>query len=223
MQKNRQSKIKAFTLAEVLITLGIIGVVAEMTIPDLVQQTQDNVYKTAYKKAYSTLSQALEMANLNGEIQEVTVWGSGTTRVNNFNALKKYFKVVTNCPDNGNNSNCWASGEVFYGWVPSAAAPAFIDSSGMSWAVDDKSSQDGPGQDIAVDTNGPKGPNKCGVDRFMLFPNTADGSGIGLPLKFTTYNDCLSTTNCPGSGYTNTCPSVAKHPCYYQSWLLGGG
>ena len=43
----------AFTLAEVLITLGIIGVVAAMTMPTLMNQTQGAQYKTAYKKALS--------------------------------------------------------------------------------------------------------------------------------------------------------------------------
>ena len=41
----------AFTLAEVLITLGIIGVVAAMTIPTLISNTNGAQFKTAYKKA----------------------------------------------------------------------------------------------------------------------------------------------------------------------------
>ena len=48
-----------FTLAEVLITLGIIGVVAAMTMPTLMNQTNGAQYKTAYKKALSALSQAV--------------------------------------------------------------------------------------------------------------------------------------------------------------------
>lgn len=50
-----------FTLAEVLVTLGIIGVVAAMTIPTLVNQTSDAEYKTGLKKAVSVLSQAVTM------------------------------------------------------------------------------------------------------------------------------------------------------------------
>ena len=49
----------AFTLAEVLITLGIIGVVAAMTMPTLMNSTNGAQYKTAYKKALSVLSQAV--------------------------------------------------------------------------------------------------------------------------------------------------------------------
>ena len=50
-----------FTLAEVLITLGIIGVVAAMTRPTLMNSTQGAQYKAAYKKALSALSQAVTL------------------------------------------------------------------------------------------------------------------------------------------------------------------
>ena len=48
-----------FTLAEVLITLGIIGVVAAMTIPTLMQKTNDSEIKSSYKKMLSVLNQAI--------------------------------------------------------------------------------------------------------------------------------------------------------------------
>ena len=54
-------KMNAFTLAEVLITLGIIGVVAAMTMPTLMNSTQGAQYKAAYKKALSALSQAVTL------------------------------------------------------------------------------------------------------------------------------------------------------------------
>ena len=50
-----------FTLAEVLITLGIIGVVAAMTMPTLINSTQGAQYKAAYKKALSALSQGVTL------------------------------------------------------------------------------------------------------------------------------------------------------------------
>ena len=50
-----------FTLAEVLITLGIIGVVAAMTIPTLIVNTNSAQFKTAYKKAISVLNQGILM------------------------------------------------------------------------------------------------------------------------------------------------------------------
>lgn len=53
---------KAFTLAEVLITLGTIGVVAAMTIPTLVANTRGQQYRSKLKKTISTLSQAARMS-----------------------------------------------------------------------------------------------------------------------------------------------------------------
>lgn len=74
MQKTqKQNKLEimpgalAFTLAEVLITLGIIGVVAAMTIPTLMNKTNDAEMKSAWKKNYSVFSQATaQMVNDNG-------------------------------------------------------------------------------------------------------------------------------------------------------------
>ena len=54
----------AFTLAEVLITLGIIGIVSAMTIPTLVKNYQQMLLVTRFKKEYSTLSQAYKLALL---------------------------------------------------------------------------------------------------------------------------------------------------------------
>ena len=48
-----------FTLAEVLVTLGIIGVVSAMTLPTLVKNHQRQVYVTQLQKVYNELSQAL--------------------------------------------------------------------------------------------------------------------------------------------------------------------
>ena len=60
MFKNTIKRVHSgFTLAEVLITLGIIGVVAAMTMPTLMNATNGAQYKTAYKKALSVISQAV--------------------------------------------------------------------------------------------------------------------------------------------------------------------
>ena len=53
---------KGFTLAEVLITLGIIGVVAAMTMPVIISNYKKQEIKTGFKKAYSAISQAYNLA-----------------------------------------------------------------------------------------------------------------------------------------------------------------
>ena len=58
------TKVKfAFTLAEVLITLGIIGIVAAMTIPNLITKHQQKVTVTKLEKAISYINQACRLEN----------------------------------------------------------------------------------------------------------------------------------------------------------------
>ncbi len=59
--RDRVAKKAAFTLAETLITLGIIGIVAAMTIPNLMTKYQQKSYVIAWRKAFSTLNQAAKM------------------------------------------------------------------------------------------------------------------------------------------------------------------
>ncbi|MDO5436770.1 MAG: type II secretion system protein, partial [bacterium] len=52
---------KAFTLAEVLITLAIIGVVAAVSIPSVISNSQQQEFKTGLRKAVSVLNSAITM------------------------------------------------------------------------------------------------------------------------------------------------------------------
>lgn len=83
-----------FTLAEVLITLGIIGVVAALTLPALVQNNRNREMQTRLKRGYSVLSQALDMYQAeNGErITPQTKIGWDLKPV-----LMKYLKTVKDC------------------------------------------------------------------------------------------------------------------------------
>jgi len=66
-----------FTLAEVLITLGIIGVVAAMTIPTLIANTNSAKFKSQFKKSLATLNQAALMGTAQYELDYAGVTGSG--------------------------------------------------------------------------------------------------------------------------------------------------
>ena len=91
-------RLAAFTLAEVLITLGIIGVVAAMTMPTLINNINKKHWITGYKKAFSELSQIHQL--LNSE-----TGGSYMAECNDFDdvCLKNLFaekmKVVEYCKE----------------------------------------------------------------------------------------------------------------------------
>ena len=59
---------KGFTLAEILIVLMVIGVIATMTIPTLLGAVQDQQYKTAYKKAFNQISGIMAMEAVGGSL-----------------------------------------------------------------------------------------------------------------------------------------------------------
>ena len=70
MFKNFNIKNFGFTLAEVLITLGIIGVVASITIPSLIQHHKKLETISRLKKFYSMLEQAVKLSEVDNGIAE---------------------------------------------------------------------------------------------------------------------------------------------------------
>ncbi len=97
---------RAFTLAEVLITLTIIGVVAAMTLPSIKQKIDARTNMTTLKKTYSILQQATNMAI--AENENPIYWGmkdNSTESVTNvYNYLKPHFNMMRECP---NTPGCW--------------------------------------------------------------------------------------------------------------------
>ncbi len=93
---------KAFTLAEVLITLAIIGIVAALTIPTLVQNFQQKAWKTAQTVFLQKLKDATRQMNSQKGIN-----GYATTE-EFIAALKDYMKFTNICKK-GENDKCFAS------------------------------------------------------------------------------------------------------------------
>lgn len=175
----------AFTLAEVLITLGIIGVVAAMTIPTLMNKTQDAEYVTAMKKAYSVLSQATQRVTLeNGDYTNWTVTDGSEDDINNlFNMYKPYLSIIKDC---GNSDDgCWVTTKTLdngsalysnsYGF--GLAIHIFTLKDGMNVSMDvwggNIYEYFGVNSDTSVivffvDVNGNKKPNVLGKDVFAF-------------------------------------------------------
>ena len=65
--KDSKKKKSAFTLAEVLITLGVIGVVAALTLPNLMSTYKAHTLKTQFMKANSTLQQVFRLMQADDE------------------------------------------------------------------------------------------------------------------------------------------------------------
>jgi len=101
--KHRSNKTFAFTLAEVLITLGIIGIIANMTIPTLIASYQKQVYVTQLKKAYSEFQTGIQLYMTNQGCSDLPCtgifndWGSGFWASNIDGAMSSSFKIIKKC------------------------------------------------------------------------------------------------------------------------------
>lgn len=108
---------KGFTLAEVLITLAIIGVVAAMTIPTLVSNISRKQHLSAFKKKFAEITEAVKLSSIDN--QEPGKWNYDLEDDNFFATYLAPYLKVTHCDD------CWLSYELEGFWfeAPAFAAP----------------------------------------------------------------------------------------------------
>ena len=101
IKRDNKRKKAAFTLAEVLITLAIIGIVAALTIPTLVQNYQERAWNTASQVFQRKLGEALRVMNVQGTL-------AGYTTTEAFvNELSKHIKITRIC-ENDDITTCFA-------------------------------------------------------------------------------------------------------------------
>lgn len=86
---------KAFTLAEVLITLAIIGVVAALTIPNLVQSYKKKVVETKLLKFYVNMQNAVKLSEIeNGDKKNWTIQNNGSVEEFYLKYFAPYLKTL---------------------------------------------------------------------------------------------------------------------------------
>lgn len=204
----------AFTLAEVLITLLIIGIVASIVIPSLLQNTRNQEAIVGLKALYSNLQAGYSLALLDngGDLSSLFDGQDNISKATN-SMLSKY-SIIKQCDVTGRG--CFP--EVNYKQLndnlfqnPYNSSANFNDypssrkillNNGMSILIDDIAnfcSNDygsGPLKNtcglIFVDINGSKGPNKIGRDTFEFLITK-----LGIYPVGTTYDgsDCSISTS----------------------------
>lgn len=174
----------AFSLAEVLIVLGIIGVVSALTIPNLITKYQNTVFTAKFKKTYSTLTNAYRILKQDNSVETLNYTSNGVSPREVFkyiNHSKKelvlldyYYDHNTKIVSLSNapidlNSFCDAS--QFYVHI-------LTDGTVLNYMNDG----------FFIDVNGHKSPNKLGRDIFLvgvdiygnLFPAGTDMSRVSI-------------------------------------------
>lgn len=215
---------KAFTLAEVLITLVIIGIISAITIPQIMLSVHNQEFKTGYKKAYSDISNAAIAGMINKELPYRDKKRDVQTTQEEWNYLKKSFGVQKVCAK-GNVFDCWVKADTIYNMPSSTNAEAFVDISGRAWVQFDCQENI-----YMVDINGDKGPNRFGKDRWSFtFANEKNkricdsGNGDGNNPTYDCNNpgEPMSVIPYPSNDYKKKDSNVCNYPpCYYSSWLI---
>lgn len=194
----------AFTLAEVLIALAVIGVVAALTIPLLVNNMREDAFKSAYKKAFSVVSQATLAIKSDNNGSLVGVFSDNTAYINSYvEKLDTISVCLSNCTFDGISA--------YTGQANAPGSIVFKDglklaSSGLSSQCDDSGAWKPTmffGQPLCgefyIDVNGNKKPNSAGKDIFWV-GITAEGKVIpaGIPSMVN------ASWKCPNGEFCNS-------------------
>lgn len=168
-----------FTLAETLITLGIIGVVAAMTIPTLMSAYREKAVVNQLKRVHSILNQAFKLAV--AENDEIEGWDIGPQEDNPQSSqklyliLKPHIKLSEDCGTKGcfsKNTYKALNGKTAFAWQPTThsmyAKARLLDGTSLAFWSRGKCNDKGNCGVIFVDINGDTLPNQAGLDYFRF-------------------------------------------------------
>jgi prepilin-type N-terminal cleavage/methylation domain-containing protein len=172
---------KAFTLAEILITLGIIGIVAALTIPALINDANNLKFESAFKKAFSLLNETSILLKSDNSNSLVGVYNNSDYAID---AFCEKLKCINKCHMADDRTNCfrgsnWKMLDGRAGWTNYATEPGHVSATiadGMQldmWWSPNCSMPNGLNNDICseivVDVNGGQAPNTAGRDMFYFY------------------------------------------------------
>ena len=218
--KNFKGIFQGFTLAEILITLGIIGVIAAITMPSLIAAHKAKELESRFKKTYSVISQAYILTKNTLGIDNIhetyTYYDYDTNSyvfaeefINEYNKNLKVIKTV----DFYSYKNYNGTRTITENRGNDYPAPCNILPDGSSVNVSINADGDVTTKKniwIAVDTNGPKGgPNKYGHDIFRFMIDNTDRLMPVKPISEDSINPDLE--------------DIAGRPCDIKSSQLANG
>lgn len=225
---------KGFTLAEVLITLGIIGIVAALTLPSLIQKHQKQVWVNQLKKSIAVWENGMRMMLADAETDDLTnteFWQylqssdgdysctTGDPYTTGNNILKKYFKILNIQDTYKEDQSICSFGEHPKAYVQLNGEPIGCDdcdaiSIRMAdgtlfglWAHD--ADHNGNVGTLEIDVNGEnKGPNQWGRDAFtfLIYRN-------GTLKSWYMYEYLKEHPNICGNIETGDISSAVGHDC----------
>lgn len=187
---NNFKKRFGFTLSEVLITLAIIGVIAALTIPQLVANYQKQQTVEALKKVYSSITQVVRQSSVDNGSLKNWDWASvvdGPTQVSFIDKyIGPYLGIAKKCSmGSWDAAACRNVSSRYLDKTTSLSAYCYplrlSDGTDLCMYVQSANLQ------FYVDINGSKPPNLVGKDIFLISIITATENPVFYPNQSSTF------------------------------------
>jgi prepilin-type N-terminal cleavage/methylation domain-containing protein len=218
-----------FTLAELLITIAIVGVVAALTIPNLINNYKAHKYRTLFNKSVSTIQQAVVKMVDNDESLDPTSY-KRTNSARFYETFGKYVNVSIDCVASRyrklqkNIKPCYVSDRAYKTLNGTIAAQTDLDDGelvlqdGTNLLFED---YDNGYIYISVDIDGlSNGPNIWGYDLFTF--QFVDGKVLPMGDSNTRYNNLNTYCNKNANNNKNgiACAKKAQSESDYFKWVV---
>lgn len=167
----------AFTLAEILITLGIISIIAAMTLPQIIINYQKKEAIARLKKNYTIIQQAIKMSENDNEA--VQYWDTSLTGHDFYERyIKKYFIhpieiSSTELTQRVKRKNL--NGTNYAGTTYLRTSATHVLTNDGSLVTFNLNSSNDKGLWVGIDINGLAKPNTVGKDTFLFFFDSKSG------------------------------------------------
>ncbi len=221
-----------FTLAETLITLVIIGIVAALTVPTLIAKNAEEQTITSVKKFYSEISQAYNTAIAENGPPETWDWaytGEGSERI--MDIFAPYLRIMKRCGAGGAIDKCFGTTRyktlntnvnwIFQPSTDSIYSTARLDNGFIFWIWSHSPCTTNYGSEklrnvcgaVGVDINGYKKPNALGRDTFYFWITKTGIVPMGTKLD----------TKYPLATYCNKTLTNGTNGYACSSWIISNG
>ncbi len=148
-------KNRGFSLSEILIALGLLGLIAVFTIPKVLDSTTNAQKKAVFTEVIQLLNEALVKGVLSGD------WQNPSSEA----YLEANVKHVKFCFSDADGNGCYPPGATYIAWVNDGQGMVFHNGAMLMGIQDTSSTCNG----FAVDWNGLAGPNTEGDDQLVMY------------------------------------------------------
>ena len=218
---------KGFTLAEVLITLGVIGIVAAITLPTLIKNVQTKVRERKIQNIELKLKQGTDLMKANEKINDFE------DTMDFVSELRKHMKIISVC-DKNNLLSCWPSNKISIQRGDSAKEFTMKNAEDAGWFLLDKENYtdpvgiitgDGTPMILTYNKNCQVDVNNSQVDSRKCIAGIFETNGATLPNRYgdadgqTISSDVIPINSIKGiSGYP-ACELVLGETCYLSKFF----